>query len=180
MKSTPVQVITLPVRGMTCDHCTDRVGRALGKLPGVSAVSVDLASNQARIRYNPDEVDLVEFHRTITGTGYTLPTQKIILNIQGMSCMSCVAHVKGALEALPGVLEADVQLGNQTAQVSFIPDLVSLLEMEQAILDAGYQTAGSEASLAHRNTESESTQIKSERLYDASRIGRLKRLFQRE
>lgn len=39
----------LPIQGMTCASCAGRVERALRKLPQVSSVSVNLASEQARI-----------------------------------------------------------------------------------------------------------------------------------
>ena len=45
------------------------------------------------------------------------PTQKIGLNIKGMHCASCVAHVEKALVAVPGVRQARVNLVAQRAEV---------------------------------------------------------------
>ena len=39
----------LPIRGMTCASCAGRVERALGKVPGVQSVSVNLANERAHI-----------------------------------------------------------------------------------------------------------------------------------
>ena len=36
---------------------------------------------------------------------------KTQLKIEGMNCVSCVAHIEKALEAVPGVKEAAVTLG---------------------------------------------------------------------
>jgi copper chaperone len=48
------------IQGMTCDHCTRAVARALAKLPGVTrVVGVDLAHGEARIEGSPDEAAVV-------------------------------------------------------------------------------------------------------------------------
>jgi len=41
---------TLDIGGMTCASCVGRVEKALGKIPGLEAVTVNLATEQARIR----------------------------------------------------------------------------------------------------------------------------------
>ena len=57
------------------------------------------------------------------------------LNVQGMMCHKCVAHVKKALEAIDGVEEAvvDLDAGSAVAKLSAdVPDdvLVSALAEE--------------------------------------------------
>jgi copper chaperone len=40
---------TITVTGMTCGHCVSAVQEEIGKLPGVTAVDVDLASGQVTV-----------------------------------------------------------------------------------------------------------------------------------
>jgi Cu+-exporting ATPase len=47
--SVPRQRLELQIGGMTCASCAGRIERALGKLPEVSNVSVNLASERARV-----------------------------------------------------------------------------------------------------------------------------------
>ena len=47
--SVPLQRLELAIGGMTCASCAGRIERALGKLPGVRGVSVNLASERARV-----------------------------------------------------------------------------------------------------------------------------------
>src|SRR5690348_9842920 len=58
-------------------------------------------------------------------------------DIEGMSCASCVSHVKKAAESVPGVQTCDVNLAGGSATVRFNraadPDVVA-----DAITDAGY------------------------------------------
>ena len=41
------------IEGMNCDGCVSTVKDALGKEPGVQAVSVSLSEAQARVEYDP-------------------------------------------------------------------------------------------------------------------------------
>ncbi|QKE64245.1 copper-translocating P-type ATPase [Aquipseudomonas campi] len=47
----PLQSVELQLGGMTCASCAGRIERALGKVPGVKAVSVNLASERARVEW---------------------------------------------------------------------------------------------------------------------------------
>ena len=59
------------------------------------------------------------------------------LSLQGMTCASCVGRVERVLRALPGVSQAQVNLGTETAQVEFAAP-ASLPQMAQALDKAGY------------------------------------------
>ena len=61
------------------------------------------------------------------------------LNIEGMSCQHCAAHVKEALEAVAGVLSANVDLEKKNARVEH-NDSVSLETMKAAVSEAGYES----------------------------------------
>lgn len=130
--------ISLPVQGMTCDHCAAHVDAALQKLPGVSDVTVDLKTKQAMLSYDPTLVDLIEMRNAVTDAGYSIPIEEAILQISGMSCVSCLAHVEGALQELPGVIEASVSLSQATARVQYIPGLITHAEMKASVIDVGY------------------------------------------
>jgi len=60
------------------------------------------------------------------------------LKIDGMTCGHCVAAVKKALEKVPGVTAARVELEAGRAQVEGDPSLAALLA---AVQDEGYQAA---------------------------------------
>ena len=139
MSEPKLTEITLPILGMNCNGCASNVERAIGKLPGVSALKVDLKTNAAKVTYDPLKVDLLEFQYAVTQIGYGIPIEEITLSIGGMSCVSCSSHVGSALADLTGVLQANVNLDKATAVVTYIPQLVSIAEMESAVAKAGYQ-----------------------------------------
>ncbi|MDP1715697.1 MAG: heavy metal translocating P-type ATPase [Anaerolineales bacterium] len=131
--------LTLPISGMTCASCVSHVEGALNELPGVSNVTVNLATNKANLSYDPQRVNLADMWRAVDGVGYAVATAELTLDISGMTCASCVDHVEGALKELRGVQEAVVNLGLNTARVTYIPGLVSTSGMKRAVREVGYE-----------------------------------------
>ena len=63
--------VVLPVEGMTCAACSARVEKAIGKLPGVKEVSVNLLSEKAAIQYQAGVTRLSEIKQAVLKAGYT-------------------------------------------------------------------------------------------------------------
>ena len=62
---------TLDIGGMTCASCVGRVEKALGKIPGLEAVTVNLATEQARIRLKSGSVTTIaNVIAAVEKTGY--------------------------------------------------------------------------------------------------------------
>ncbi|MCP5284651.1 MAG: copper-translocating P-type ATPase [Burkholderiaceae bacterium] len=109
------QTLTVPVAGMTCASCVARVEKALKKVPGVVDARVNLATEQATVESTA--LDAAALGAAIERAGYTVPEQQIKLQVDGMTCASCVGRVERALKKVPGVLEAGVNLAAGTAEV---------------------------------------------------------------
>ncbi len=56
------------IEGMHCAACVARVEAAIGKLPGVSSVAVNLATNEARVQYDVDTP--LDVARAVEAVGY--------------------------------------------------------------------------------------------------------------
>ena len=63
----------LPVAGMTCASCVGRVERALRKVPGVAAASVNLAAQTASVEYLPRVASAGDLRAAVEGAGYSVP-----------------------------------------------------------------------------------------------------------
>ena len=64
--------IFLPVAGMTCASCVNRIERFLKKTPGVEDATVNLATEIATIRYLPEVAGRAELAGAIEAAGYDL------------------------------------------------------------------------------------------------------------
>ena len=69
------------------------------------------------------------------------------LPIEGMTCASCVARVERALQKLPGVAEATVNLATESASVHADAS-IGLAALQSAVEKAGYTVGESSVSLA--------------------------------
>jgi len=66
------ELFTLDIGGLTCASCVARVEKALDKIPGVEAASVNLATEQAKIRLKVNAgVTVNEIIASVQKTGYT-------------------------------------------------------------------------------------------------------------
>src|SRR5947209_2615873 len=64
--------IELPIAGMTCASCVNRIERFLKKTVGVEAASVNLATEVATVRYVPRLTGRTELVGAIEAAGYDL------------------------------------------------------------------------------------------------------------
>ena len=77
--TTPVAEIALPVTGMTCASCVNRVERFLKKADGVSGASVNLATSMATIQYAPEATGVADLAAVISAAGYEVPAAALAL-----------------------------------------------------------------------------------------------------
>ncbi|MEQ8248617.1 MAG: heavy metal translocating P-type ATPase [Alphaproteobacteria bacterium] len=68
--TVPHEDFTLDVTGMTCASCVGRIEKALGKVPGVASVQVNLATEQAAIRAPKALIDPQDLIGAVTRAGY--------------------------------------------------------------------------------------------------------------
>lgn len=135
---TMKQVI-LPVRGMTCANCSLTIERNLKRLEGVQEATVNLATEKASVLYDPAVVREADFLALIRNIGYDVATARAELPVIGMTCANCALTIERALKRLDGVVEANVNLAGERASVEYLPGVVGLAAIQQAIRDAGYE-----------------------------------------
>jgi len=119
------------VRGMTCASCVNHVEQALKTIPGVSEVSVNLATETASVDFDSTIATSAFLAHAVKEAGYEIPVQSHTLKIGGMSCASCVSHVEKALQKISGVLSTTVNLATQTVTVSTWAESNALSDLQQ-------------------------------------------------
>ncbi|WP_417283938.1 heavy metal translocating P-type ATPase [Comamonas sp.] len=157
-------VVELQVEGMTCASCVGRVERALKKVPGVQQAVVNLATEKASLTIDdPAQASAIlpQVVAAIEKAGYVVPTQSVDLQVNGMTCASCVGRVERALKKVPGVQSATVNLATERASVQLQGD-TEVSALIAAIAKAGYEaqpvahnagTAGEDAAAERQAAE---------------------------
>ena len=70
IEESSLNQVTIPIGGMTCAACSQRVEKAIDKLEGVIKVSVNLATEKATVEYDPKIIRLSAIKQCIEKTGY--------------------------------------------------------------------------------------------------------------
>ncbi|UZM13681.1 heavy metal translocating P-type ATPase [Pseudomonas kielensis] len=128
----------LPIAGMTCASCAGRVERALTKVEGATAVSVNLATEQARVQAPHDS--LPALIQAVQQAGYSVPAQSLELSIGGMTCASCAGRIERALLKVAGVKSVSVNLASERAHLELLGQIDPHV-LINAVTKAGYNAS---------------------------------------
>ena len=102
--------IDLPITGMTCAACANRIERSLGKQPGVKSASVNFATERATITFDPAETNAENVIGIVRDVGYDVAEQ--------------TENPDDALEAAHATEYADVKRKFWVAALLSLPVLV--------------------------------------------------------
>jgi Cu+-exporting ATPase len=80
-------------------------------------------------------------------------SREVTLNVEGMTCASCVAHVQKAVKAVPGVEDARVNLARGRALVRFDPTKTDPTKLAEAVEHSGYHARPEDLSISAANAE---------------------------
>ncbi|MFQ6289277.1 copper-exporting P-type ATPase CopA [Yersinia enterocolitica] len=126
-----LQTTVLALHGLSCMNCAKRVKTALESREDVHHAEVNV--HYAKVTGEADTTTLID---TVKQAGYQAEeaqTPDIELQLSGLSCGHCTESTRKALEAVPGVIAADVSLDN--AKVYGKVEAQTLID---AVEQAGY------------------------------------------
>ncbi len=126
----------LQITGMNCASCVRRVETALRAVPGVRDAQVNFATATARVEHEADPAALTG---ALQAAGYPAATAQTALAIEGLNCASCVRRVETALKSEPGVIDAQVNLASESAQVTYAAGATDPARIAAASTSAGYK-----------------------------------------
>ncbi|GMV54553.1 MAG: copper-translocating P-type ATPase [Betaproteobacteria bacterium] len=125
----------LPIVGMSCAACANRIETVLNRLPGVHA-QVNFANERAYLETSgatPPE----ELVAAVRRAGYDVASRSAELALMGMSCAACATRIETVLKRLPGI-EAHVNFANERAYLRLTPGVATVEAAIEAIRSAGY------------------------------------------
>ncbi|MFW5947780.1 MAG: cation transporter, partial [Gemmatimonadota bacterium] len=137
----PFDRLEIPITGMTCAACASRVQKGLTRAPGVRDAGVNFATERATVEYDPSSTTVAELVEAVRASGYGARVEETELQVDGLDMAVTGAPVERELEALRGVLRAEVNLASGTARVAFLPEVVDPSEFDAAVKSAGYELA---------------------------------------
>ena len=145
----------LALEGMTCASCVMRIEKGLKKIPGVKDASVNLATEQASVTYDPVQTTVQQMVQKVDAVGYkatplVMPRAKpvliepeseshLVLDLEGMTCALCVRRIEKGLKKVPGVKEASVNLATERADITYDPTQTTGEQLVLKVEAVGYK-----------------------------------------
>uniref|UniRef100_A0A7I4BUW4 HMA domain-containing protein n=1 Tax=Physcomitrium patens TaxID=3218 RepID=A0A7I4BUW4_PHYPA len=140
------------IKGMTCTSCSNSIESSLKKLDGVQKAVVALATEECEVRHDAGVISHVQLAAAIDDLGYEAElliageeTNRIRLQLEGVTAAADFQLVKEMLVALSGVTSVDLDFSNAMVTVSYEPDRAGPRTFIETIEQAGVFTAKLEA-----------------------------------
>jgi len=133
-----VEPLALPLPGLASEEEAREAERWLAEQPGVHTSRVNARTRMAHLTLDSHAGDLPALIQGLEELGFDVGRERVRMQIEGMHCASCVAGIEESLRDTPGVLNATVNLGTESASVEYVPSLVSLPRLRGSIESRGY------------------------------------------
>ena len=125
----PTIELTLPIEGMTCASCVNRVERFLRKTDGVLGANVNLATEQATVQFDPRIADRAALEHAVEAAGYSVAVAPdsgtavdgVISESEGADDTRRVAQRRMGIEALVALSAGLAMMALTLAPPAFLP-----------------------------------------------------------
>ncbi|KFP65166.1 Copper-transporting ATPase 2, partial [Cariama cristata] len=153
--SSQERTVAVNVVGMTCQSCVQSIEGRISKVKGILSIKVFLEQNNALIKYLQSEISPEQICEEIQDMGFDaniaeerlttatvnlscLREAVVKLQVEGMTCQSCVTNIEGKIRKLHGVAKIKVSLGNQEAIIAYYPYIIQPDDLKSHISNLGY------------------------------------------
>lgn len=139
--------VDLPIMGMTCAACANRIEKSLNKSDGVRKANVNFATSRATIEYDPGATNLKQLFKTVRDVGYdTTGTARADFIVDDSARPSGSAQpLEKHLQSLSGVVDVDFNLGTMQVKVEYLTGATDVGSIKAAIEDFGYRVRNTAA-----------------------------------
>ncbi len=135
---TKDEMLTIGVGGMTCASCVARVERALKKVPGVDAASVNLATEKATVTYDAASAGVETLLDAIEGAGYDPRRESLVFDIAGAELPDLTA-LQRVFDNVQGVITVDINPEARRVSVTFPAGAVDARQLRRAAAEVGVE-----------------------------------------
>ena len=138
MKTETRKQIYIPLENVESEHCALIVDKGIQSVKNITSHTVELNNNRAVIETDKPEEVIPNVVKTIRDLGYEVTTIKKTIPVLQMTCASCAISTESIVKFLPGIVSSQVNYATATLTVEYIPSLVTVNQMRQAVQSIGY------------------------------------------
>ncbi|CAF1413151.1 unnamed protein product, partial [Rotaria sordida] len=131
------------VLGMTCASCVDSIQRNLSKVEGIHSVVVALLAQRAEVKYDPAHLLPTQIAGLINNLGFQAEVLETVargmevldVNIEGMTCASCVNKIQNHMNKIPGITSVDIALLTNRGRFQYDSSIIGPRDILHHITD---------------------------------------------
>lgn len=150
-QSQDIREVKLEIAGMTCASCVSHVEKALKTVPGVSAADVNLALENARVRFSDEAVSANDFVRVVSQAGYQVRTESRRFGLEGLEEAPVRDRVEKAVRSIPAVVSAAINAAQGSLTVEWVRGAGSADIVAAALQRAGFNAIMLESESSERD-----------------------------
>ena len=128
------------IDGMTCQSCVKNIESAVADMSGINDIKVFLEQKKAVASYDKGLVTASQIAAKIEDMGFEAKVMDSVqLNVEGMTCNSCVKNIEETIWEKIGILSIKVSLNEKLARVEYFVQDLTAEDVRQAIEDMGFE-----------------------------------------
>ncbi|CAF0904476.1 unnamed protein product [Adineta steineri] len=143
---TELETCYLNVLGMTCASCVDSIQRNLGKVEGIHSVLVALLAQRAEVKYDPAHFLPTQIAALIDNLGFQAEVLETVargmeiidVNIEGMTCASCVNKIETNMSKISGIKSVNVVLLTNRGRIQYDSSIIGPRDILKQIENLGF------------------------------------------
>ncbi|MFP5264522.1 MAG: heavy metal translocating P-type ATPase [Blastocatellia bacterium] len=136
-----LEVVNLPITGMTCAACARHIEQSLSSSQGVGRAGVNFATSRATVEYDPRATGVRQLVDAVRGAGYGVAGvahAEFIVDDSARPSGSA-APLEEHIQKLQGVVAASFNLSAMRIRVEYLPGKVDGRAISRAIEEFGYR-----------------------------------------
>jgi len=131
--------IELPVADLPFYKPVTTLESGLRALEGVHQVTTNAGAGVLQVEYDSKKVNIQQMATVIRSAGFQPGGSNVKIGIENLRCASCVKFIEDELKSTEGVLSATVNIATQEASVDYLPQKVTLAQLNTSIEAWGYK-----------------------------------------
>ena len=141
-----METVVINIQGMVCHSCVESIEGMIGDLDGIQDIKVILNKEKSYIKFDPAKIKINVLISTIEDMGFDANKDEteyntVELNVEGMTCNSCVRSIESFIGERKSVERIEVSLENKIASIVYIKNLDNQESLCEAISDMGFDAS---------------------------------------
>ena len=141
-----METVIINIQGMVCHSCVESIEGMIGDLDGIQDIKVILSKEKSYIKFDPAKIKINVLISTIEDMGFVANKDEteyntVELNVEGMTCNSCVQSIESFIGERKSVERIEVSLEKKIASIVYIKNLDNPESLFEAISDMGFDAS---------------------------------------